>query len=63
MADPTHNSLHGDLRGLARHGALIEVLGDPADDPERALLVMLARLLGDAETDTLISMVLRTQAD
>ena len=61
MADPTHNSLHGDLRAQARFGALVEVVGDPRDDTERALLVMLARLLGDLEVGSLIAMILRRE--
>jgi hypothetical protein len=59
MASQPTDMLRGNLRGLARYAELVVVLGDPLDDPEAALLVMLARLLSDEETTTLIGMVRR----
>ncbi len=58
MSEPTA-MLRGDLRALSRYAALIAVLGDPHNPTESALLVLLARLLGDEETATLIVMVRR----
>jgi hypothetical protein len=53
--------LKGSLRGLARSRALISVLGSPRNDAESALLVIIARLLGDEETATLITMIQRSE--
>jgi hypothetical protein len=53
MSEPTH-MLREDLRALDRYGALVAALGDPRDNTEGALLVILARLLSDQETATLI---------
>jgi hypothetical protein len=58
MSEPTA-MLRGDLRALDRNGALTAVLGDPRNHTEGALLVLLARLLGDEEAATLIVMVRR----
>jgi hypothetical protein len=48
--------LKGNLRAQDRYGALAAVLGQPTNDAEAALLVMLARLLSDEETATLLVM-------
>jgi hypothetical protein len=53
MSEPTH-MLREDLRALDRYGALVAALGDPRDNTKGALLVILARLLSDQETATLI---------
>jgi len=57
MNDP----LRGDLRARDRYGLLTGVLGEPRDDTERALLVMLARLLGDDEVAALIVLIERAR--
>jgi hypothetical protein len=59
MSSSPLDMLKGNLRAQARHGALIEVLGNPRDEAEGLLLVMLARLLGDLEVATLLHMVVR----
>jgi hypothetical protein len=59
MASQPSDMLRGNLRGLARYAELAAALGDPLDDAEGALLVLLARLLADTETTTLIGMVHR----
>jgi hypothetical protein len=59
MASEPTGMLRGDLRGLARYAELVAALGDPLDDAERALLVLLARLLSDEETATLVVMARR----
>ncbi len=41
------NQLRGDLRAQNRYGALV---GEPANDAEAALLVLLARLLSDTRS-------------
>jgi hypothetical protein len=46
--------LRGDLRAQNRYGALTALLGEPNNHGEGALLVMLARLLSDAEIASLI---------
>jgi hypothetical protein len=51
------SQLHGDLRAQGRFGVLVGAVGEPADDEEAALLVLLARLLSDAEIATLIVLV------
>ncbi|HEV8529577.1 MAG TPA: hypothetical protein VGS60_18890 [Actinomycetes bacterium] len=51
------SQLRGDLRAQDRYGALVAVVGEPANETEAALLVLLARLLGDAEIATLIVLV------
>jgi hypothetical protein len=62
MASSPHDMLKGNLRALDRFGALVAVLGEPRSDAETGLLVMLARLLGDEETATLILIVKRKEA-
>jgi hypothetical protein len=59
MASQPTDMLRGNPRGLARYAELVAALGDPLDGAERALLVMLARILSDEETTTLIGMVRR----
>jgi|SoimicmetaTmtLPB_FD_contig_91_495495_length_1607_multi_2_in_0_out_0_1 hypothetical protein len=56
MGEPM-SQLRGDLRAQDRYGALVAVVGEPANETEAALLVLLARLLGDAEIATLIVLV------
>jgi hypothetical protein len=58
MGDPT-DLLKGDLRALARYGELAGVLGDPRDEAETRLMVMLARFLADEETATLVAVIAR----
>jgi hypothetical protein len=58
MGDPT-DLLKGDLRALARYGELARVLGDPRDEPEIRLMVMLSRFLADEETATLVALITR----
>jgi hypothetical protein len=52
--------LKGDLRARDRFGILTSVLGEPRDEAEAAMLVLLARLLSDVEVATLIVLVNRT---
>jgi hypothetical protein len=52
--------LRGDLRAQDRYGALAALLGEPINHGEGALLVMLARLLSDAEIASLIVLITRT---
>jgi hypothetical protein len=58
MGEPT-SQLRGDLRAQDRYGALVAVVGEPANETEAALLVLLARLLSDAEVATLILLIQR----
>jgi hypothetical protein len=59
MASQPTDMLRGNLRGLARYAELVAALGDPLDSAESALLVMLARILSDEETSSLMVMVRR----
>jgi hypothetical protein len=59
MASEASGMLRGNLRGLARYAELVAALGHPLDGAESALLVMLARILSDDETTTLIGMIRR----
>jgi hypothetical protein len=53
------SQLRGDLRAQDRYGALVTVVGEPANDAEAALLVLLARLLSDSEVASLIVLITR----
>jgi hypothetical protein len=53
------SQLRGDLRAQDRYAALVAVVGEPANDTEGALLVLLARLLSDAKIATLIVLINR----
>src|SRR5262245_6897453 len=61
--DPMSSSpvqrLRGDLRAQSRYAALTAALGEPQNDAEAAVLVLLARLLGNDETATLLLLVQR----
>jgi hypothetical protein len=60
MNDPTHRGLRGDLWAQARFAQLTEAgLGEPQSGPETELLVLLSRLLSDAEVELLVGMVRR----
>jgi len=60
MTDPTHRGLRGDLWAQARFAQLTEAgLGEPQSGPETELLVLLSRLLSDAEIELLVGMVRR----
>jgi hypothetical protein len=58
MGEPT-SQLRGDLRAQDRYGALVAVVGEPNNEAESALLVLLARLLSNAEVATFILLVKR----
>jgi hypothetical protein len=49
MNDPTHRGLRGDLWAQARFADLVTLLGEPQSGRETDLLVMLSRLMSDAE--------------
>jgi hypothetical protein len=58
MGEPM-SQLRGDLPAQDRYAAMVSAVGQPDNVAEGALLVMLARLLSDAETATLISLINR----